>query len=362
MKNLIRFILFSFCISTFSSCATIINKSHKNIRFLSDKEPVSFHLDNDTTDYQTNIRIPVKRNSNSLQINVRKENDSIATFLLPPQYSKTFLYGNIPLGGNYGIGWLIDVLTSKETKKVLSYPSKVMLSEDTLFVYPYISLFSTKPVAYYLTTEDKTRKKYHLSAVKSSITFDWSLFSIYSINRKFFNKRYTEEFGLGMGVGLDYYLQPDLTLSADIDGMFHTTGSRDNFFYRDNTYRETYTAFLTKIQLNKKLSKNNWLGLGLQMNNTYSREREFEIIAKDYYYIENDYPYHYFYQVGSRERIKKEYKNNYGPAFSFQHKMKTYSFKLDYSPSFLSQTTKKWKFEYNHLISISLTRSFWVKR
>jgi|GEM_PF-7000578 len=333
-----------------SSCAMIINKPYTNVHFFSEEENVSFILDNDSTIvYQTDTIVPVKRSKYPLLVNIISDSILNVQYSINSKLSTSYVFGNVV---TLYAGYFVDLFTPK----MYTYPGYIRLEKDKVYVYPLTGYSKRAKPDYVLKADSLAaiksfdgnytvveRKRKIRTPGKVNLLFE--PFGIYSFNWNTFAERDYDNFAISTGLGMNYYLKPDLRLSIMGEAMWHTSGLTMEDFYFDNYdySSNTSTVISGKIQIGKPVSKRIWIDAGLQLfHSSYS---DFNYDFKETF---SD-PY-----IGHTTSRRTENKNNIGLALSASYRAGINSFTLNYYPSVVSfnRNKKDWNFEYNHIIGL----------
>lgn len=325
----------------FSSCATLFNSPQKKIQFFSEEGIIPFSLNEDSLVYYTDTVISVKRSGAPLVIRVNPE-ENTEIFTVDSKLSNTYVLGNI---FNYFIGYLFDLASPK----MYSYPGKIELStENKVYAYRQFAGSESDKLEIHQGCTPKKLNKKNDTIRPGRINLSLNLLSFHSFNWDTSWGRDNDNWSISAGLGLEYYLKPDLYLSGGIEGMFHCTNQMISFF--DYDVSNISKALLGKVQVGKKMTDYLWLDAGLQMNHSYWYTKE-HVFSYDSWLHALMTPF-----IGpniEQTNRFKEAKNNYGFALGLKFKARNGYLRFDYYPSFLTHRFDSWKWEYNHIWGIS---------
>ena len=330
-----------------SSCATIINSSHKKVQFVSEEKNLPFVVNDDPTIYYTDTTLNIKRSKESLILQIDPEENG-PKFEVEPRLSNSYVLGNL-IFPPYFLGYSLDLLS----EKMYSYPGKIALEKDIIYLYPQIRGTSSQVKGIHPGVRKKPKIKILEEEIKSgAVNLNLTILSLQIFNWDTPWGRDVDNWAFAAGIGLEYFLKPDLYLSGGIEGMWHSSGSIIESPSWESSERNISKALQTKFQLGKAITKSAWLVAGIQMSHTYYSTTE----HKYSFYPEHLYP--------DDLKVKSHYlqaKNNYGLALGLKFKKGSSFFSFDYSPSFISHQFDGWKGEYNHTIGISFGSSIKLK-
>ncbi|MDL2322640.1 hypothetical protein LJC52_01490 [Bacteroidales bacterium OttesenSCG-928-A17] len=209
-----------------------------------------------------------------------------------------------------------------------------------------VSTSNSPKVNSYPKKQESPKKEDTISPGRINLSLNFP--SVQSFNWDTHWGRDNDNIAIATGVGMEYYLKSDLYLSGGIDGMYHRTNQMLALWMYDMS--NVSKALQGKIQIGKKLYKQLWFDVGIQMNHSYWNTKEIltgydswlHLILSPIVGPNIDRVIHY-----------KESKNNYGLAFGLKLTSRNAYMRIDYNPSFLTQRVSGWKREYNHIWGIS---------